>query len=126
MFSETLNWRHTFAPSLITPAMVEPEAVSGKCYVNGFDRSGRPILYIRPAKENTTTYDRQVQYFVFTVERALRLMTSGVDRFVVIMDFEGYSFSSAPPRSTTIELLKIFSGHYPGMTSVFLELIAED
>lgn len=113
MFSETLNWRQQFAPALITAPLVEPEAVTGKCYVNGFDRCGRPIVYIRPGRENTSSYDRQLQYFVFVMENSLRMMPSNVDRFVVIMDFEGYSLSSAPPLATTIELLKIFSNHYP-------------
>jgi len=120
MYIDTLNWRQTFAPALITSASVEPEAVTGKCYVNGFDRGGRPVLYLRPARENTTSYERQVKYFVWVIERALKLMPAGVDRYVVIMDFDGYSLSSAPPMSTVIEIMKIFSNHYPGMSACLL------
>jgi 4-nitrophenyl phosphatase len=114
MYIDTLNWRQSFAPALITSSSVEPEAVTGKCYVNGFDRGARPVLYLRPARENTTSYERQVKYFVWVIERALKLMPKGVDRYVVIMDFDGYSLSSAPPMSTVIEIMKIFSNHYPG------------
>jgi hypothetical protein len=114
MLEETLKWRGEFQPSKITFPTVEPEAVTGKCYINGFDRHCRPILYIRPGRENTSSHTRQMQFFVLTVEKALQLMPPGVDKFVVIMDFDGYSFSNAPPLATTIEILKIFSGHYPG------------
>lgn len=83
----TLEWRREFKPELIPPDEVRIESETGKMYVrpfyilsksdltyfpiatrsilNGFDRDGRPILYMRPGRENTETGPRQLRHLVW-------------------------------------------------------------
>ena len=52
-------------PHLITAEDVGDEAVTGKAYINGFDREGRPIIVLTPGRENTNTYERQSTHISF-------------------------------------------------------------
>ena len=79
----TLEWRREFKPDLIPPEEVRIESETGKmCVVvslvhlsqslqrsyrilNGFDLDGRPILYMRPGRENTETSPRQLRHLVW-------------------------------------------------------------
>ena len=118
MLKETLKWRKSFKPDSIDPAEVEPESVTGKNYVNGFDRHGRPILILRPGRENTKTEQRQLKFLVFNIERALRLLPSHFDNMLIIIDYEGYTLANAPSIASSLETLKILSEHYPGKICV--------
>lgn len=67
----TLIWRRSYQPDIIPPDEVYPEAETGKSIVTGFDREGRPILYLRPGRENTQTSDRQIRFLVWNLERLI-------------------------------------------------------
>ncbi|KAJ1569019.1 hypothetical protein HK405_010927 [Cladochytrium tenue] len=51
---DTLAWRYEYRPHEITPEEVRTEAVGGNNFVNGFDRYGRPVIYLikRDKSEN--------------------------------------------------------------------------
>lgn len=57
--------RRDYKPDLIPADEVKPEAETGKLLLNGFDNEGRPILYLRPGKENTKESPRQIRHLVF-------------------------------------------------------------
>ena len=81
----TLEWRREFKPDLIPPNEVKIESETGKMWVNvqtgsicrklmrslhcsiinGFDKDGRPIIYMRPGRENTETSPRQLRHLVW-------------------------------------------------------------
>jgi len=80
----TIEWRREFKPDLIPPDDIKIECETGKMFVipfyssscdvinrqprrilNGFDNDGRPILYMRPGRENTETSPRQVRHLVW-------------------------------------------------------------
>jgi 4-nitrophenyl phosphatase len=87
---DTLAWRRSYRPELITPDEIAEEAKTGKQIISGFDQEGRPILYLRPGRcvdrgsrylvacaddvrgrENTQPSPQQVRFLVFALERAL-------------------------------------------------------
>eukprot|EP00762_Andalucia_godoyi_P008463 ANDGO_05786.mRNA.1 CRAL-TRIO domain-containing protein C23B6.04c len=109
----TLQWRHSFRPHRISPDDVEEEALTGKVYRNGYDRAGRPIIYMRPGRENTKNYDRQVMHLVYHLESAVRSMGPGVESFVFIIDYSGFSLSKSPPMAVSKRVLSILSDNYP-------------
>ncbi|KAJ3273167.1 hypothetical protein HK104_004310 [Borealophlyctis nickersoniae] len=109
----TLEWRREFRPDLIKPEEVEPECTSGKILFNGFDKEGRPILYLAPGKENTKTYDRQIRFVVFNLEKCIQLMPPGVESINLVVDYEGVSMFNSTPVNVSIKVLNILSGHYP-------------
>ncbi|KAI9007340.1 CRAL-TRIO domain-containing protein [Gaertneriomyces semiglobifer] len=109
----TLQWRREYKPDEINMAEIEPEAVTGKQFINGFDREGRPILHLIPRKQNTKTYDRQLRFVVWGLERAIRVMPPGVESLVLLVDYEKVSVMSSPPASQSKKVLEILGNHYP-------------
>jgi len=113
MLRETLKWRKEFKPQSITEKDIQEEGQSGKQYIHGFDKSGRPIVIMRPDRENTNNYEKQIQYLVYTMERAIRSMPEGVSQLIWIIAFADFSMSNSPPINQCIETIKILSNHYP-------------
>jgi hypothetical protein len=113
MLLDTLAWRKDFKPEEITVKDIEEEATSGKMYINGLDRNGRPIIIMRPDRENTTNYANQLKYLVYTLESAIKMMPDGASQLVWVIAFQNFSMSNAPPISQCMETLKILSNHYP-------------
>ncbi|KAI9351287.1 CRAL-TRIO domain-containing protein [Obelidium mucronatum] len=110
---DTLKWRKEYRPDLITPEEVEPEAITGKQFISGFDKKGHPMIYLVPRLENTKTYDRQIRYSVYVLEKAVKLMPEGVERMDVIIDYENLNIFTAPPVSVSMRYLSILGAHYP-------------
>ncbi|RKO85896.1 CRAL-TRIO domain-containing protein [Blyttiomyces helicus] len=109
----TLAWRLDYKPHLITPEEVEPEALTGKEYLCGFDLAGRPLLFLVPRNENTKTYDRQVRFVVWNLERTIRAMPPGIEHLTLVIDYENMSMFNAPPLSISKRVLSIIGDHYP-------------
>src|SRR6266550_7421193 len=76
----TLKWRRDFGIyDLMTPQHIEPEAVTGKEVVYGYDTGGRPAFYMFPSRQNTDEPARQIQFAVWMLERCIDLMRPGVE-----------------------------------------------
>lgn len=75
-------------------------------YRHGFDLTGRPIMYFRDRRQNTKDYPNQVNQVISTLEQAIETMDldNGVESWLLIFDFKGYSMSNAPPMSTSREV----------------------
>ncbi|SJX65036.1 related to PDR16-protein involved in lipid biosynthesis and multidrug resistance / PHO13-4-nitrophenylphosphatase [Sporisorium reilianum f. sp. reilianum] len=108
----TLEWRREFRPEIIAPGSVSPEAETGKQIVSGFDNDGRPLIYLRPARENTTPSDAQVRYLVWTLERAIDFMPPGVENYAIIIDYHKATSQSNPSLSTARAVAHILQNHY--------------
>lgn len=109
----TLVWRREYGVLDHTPEYIEIENQTGKQYVLGFDRNGRPCLYLNPAKQNTEKSPRQIQHLVFMVERVIDLMGPGQDTLALLVDFASSTTSSNPNIAQGRQVLSILQGHYP-------------
>ncbi|KAJ2475230.1 hypothetical protein IWW56_005514 [Coemansia sp. RSA 2131] len=109
----TLEWHCTYRPHAITPSSMLNEGATGKQYVNGFDKCGRPLIYMYSHKQNTKDAKDHLRYVVFTMEQALRSMPAGVSKVTMIIDVSKYSMSQAVPLSTAREFLHVLESHYP-------------
>ncbi|KAJ3020802.1 hypothetical protein HKX48_000183 [Thoreauomyces humboldtii] len=109
----TIAWRHETKPDRIPPDEVEEEAIHGKEFVSGFDNLGRPLVYLVPKKEHTKTYDRQLRYVVYNIERAIKAMPPGVEALDLLVDYDGVSITTSPPVSQAKRVLDILGNHYP-------------
>ncbi|KAJ2725228.1 hypothetical protein H4R23_004166 [Coemansia sp. Cherry 401B] len=109
----TLHWHCTYRPHAITPASMRNEGASGKQYVNGFDRSGRPLIYMYSHRQNTKDANDHLRWVVYTMEQAIRSMPVGVTKVTMIIDVSKYSMSQAVPLSTAREFLHVLESHYP-------------
>ncbi|KAJ3113788.1 hypothetical protein HDU96_002927 [Phlyctochytrium bullatum] len=113
--SKTLQWRREYRPTEITSEEVEPESLTGKQFFTGFDKVGRPLFFLVPAKENTKTYDRQLRYVVYNLEKDLgiTLMPYGIEQFTLVIDYENMSMMNATPLHVSKKFLQIIGDHYP-------------
>ncbi|KAJ3553299.1 hypothetical protein NP233_g12676 [Leucocoprinus birnbaumii] len=108
----TLEWRRDFKPDLIPPEEVRIESETGKIIITGFDRDGRPIIYMRPGRENTETSPRQLRHLVWCLERAKDLMPPGQESLVIIVDYASTTLRTNPSISVARKVLNILQQHY--------------
>ncbi|KAF5332569.1 hypothetical protein D9611_005169 [Ephemerocybe angulata] len=109
----TMEWRRDFQPDLIPPDEVKIESETGKIILNGFDKDGRPILYMRPGRENTERSPRQVRHLVWWLERAKDLQPAGQESIVILVDYKSCTLRTNPSVSVASKVLHILQDHYP-------------
>ncbi|KAK0187189.1 CRAL-TRIO domain-containing protein [Armillaria mellea] len=108
----TIEWRRDFKPDLIPPDEVRIESETGKIIINGFDKDGRPIIYMRPGRENTESSPRQLRHLVWCLERAKDLMPPGQESLVIIVDYKSTTLRTNPSISIARKVLHILQQHY--------------
>ncbi|KAF5367525.1 hypothetical protein D9758_003628 [Tetrapyrgos nigripes] len=108
----TLKWRREFGIyDKITSSYIEPEAVTGKEILFGYDTYGRPAFYMIPSRQNTNEATRQVEFAVWMLERAIDLMDEGVESLDLLINFADKAKN--PSLSTARKVLSILQNHYP-------------
>ena len=117
MLRATIKWRHDFGLKDMSPwsETLQLEATTGKMYIRGFDKDGHILLYMRPGNENTKNHDGNMKHTVYILERAIAIMESitGQQKLMMIIDYDGFSMSKAPPFKTSKEVLDTLQNHYP-------------
>jgi len=117
MLLNSLQWRRIYRPDLITAKDVEIELRNeGKMYRGGFDKIGRPIIYMKPAKDNTGVPEREVKvrYLVYVMEKTIRAMPAGVEKLDLLIDFkDANKISGIGEMKISKEILDIMQDHYP-------------
>ncbi|KAF9030872.1 CRAL/TRIO domain-containing protein [Hymenopellis radicata] len=108
----TLKWRREFGLyDKVNAAHVEPEALTGKQVIFGYDTHGRPALYLIPSRQNTTENPCQVDFTVWMLERTIDLMGPGVEDLALLINFADRGKS--PSMATSRKVLNILQEHYP-------------
>ncbi|KAJ3761027.1 CRAL/TRIO domain-containing protein [Lentinula raphanica] len=108
----TLKWRREFGLyAHITPEYIEPEAVTGKEILFGYDVYGRPGFYMIPSRQNTTEATRQIEFAVYMLERCIDLMDESVESLDLLINFADKAKN--PSMSTSRTVLSILQNHYP-------------
>lgn len=95
--------------------------------LTGFDCDGRPILYMRPGRENTQTSPRQLRHLVFCLwvryyddwleifksterERARDMLPEAQDSVVIIVDYKTTTLRTNPSISVARKVCAKISG----------------
>lgn len=108
----TLKWRREYGLyDVITASHVEPEALTGKMVLWGYDVDNRPALYLRPSKQNTEESIRQVHFVVWALERLTELMGPGVETLALMVNFADRAKNPSLTQSRAV--LNILQTHYP-------------
>ncbi|EJD06551.1 CRAL/TRIO domain-containing protein [Fomitiporia mediterranea MF3/22] len=117
---DTLKWRREYGlyNGKLTAEHVEPEAVTGKEVVFGYDTKGRPAFYMIPSRQNTTESPRQLEYVVWMLERCIDLMGPGVESLDLLINFADKAKN--PSFSTARQTLHIVQTHYPARLGLAL------
>ncbi|WVW87100.1 hypothetical protein I302_109157 [Kwoniella bestiolae CBS 10118] len=108
----TIEWRREYKPELISPDDVGVEAETGKIILTGFDVDARPILYMRPGRENTERSPRQIRHLIYHLERALDFMPPGQEQVAIIVDYKSATSQSNPSIAVARQVLNILQNHY--------------
>ncbi|GAX24055.1 hypothetical protein FisN_26Lh127 [Fistulifera solaris] len=123
-----LQWRREFQVEALCRAspkdplgrLLQRENATGKIYVRGYDAHGRALVYMRPARENTHNEHDQMRHLVYNLEKAIACTRreSGkrgkqLEKVILLIDYEGWSLTNAPPMSTTKATLHILQHMYP-------------
>jgi hypothetical protein len=127
----TWQWRRDFQVNALcraTPSdplgqVLQRENATGKIYVRGYDAQGRALVYMRPARENTHNEHDQMRHLVYNLEKAIACTRReslerngggrGLEKVILLIDYEGWSLTNAPPMSTTKATLHILQHMYP-------------
>ncbi|ESK94659.1 cral trio domain protein [Moniliophthora roreri MCA 2997] len=108
----TLKWRREFGVyTHVTAPYVEPEAVTGKMLVFGYDSALRPSLYMIPSRQNTSESKRQIEFVVWMLERSTELMGVGVESIALLVNFADKAKN--PSMGVARTVLNILQDHYP-------------
>ncbi|KIJ52629.1 hypothetical protein M422DRAFT_26201 [Sphaerobolus stellatus SS14] len=130
---ETLKWRREFGIYDLKAEDVEPEAVTGKEIIFGYDKEGRPGMYLIPSRQNTDGQTRQIQFTFWALERTIDLMAPGVENIALFINFGDRAKN--PSMGTARKVLNILQSHYaerlglaliiniPYLVTLFLNLI---
>eukprot|EP00039_Didymoeca_costata_P002514 m.60699 g.60699 ORF g.60699 m.60699 type:complete len:627 (+) comp11345_c0_seq1:2-1882(+) len=116
LLRDTLKWRRMYGiENIELDEALRLEQESGKVYVHGVDKLGRPVMYQRPRRQNTKNYVAQVKQVAYLLERETMCMdlSKGVEKHVVIIDMKGYSTSNRPPMSVSKEVLSLLQDKFP-------------
>lgn len=108
---ETLKWRREFGIDNLKAEYVEPEAVTGKEIIFGYDVKGRPGLYMIPSRQNTDEQTGQIQFTFWALERCIDLMDPGVENICLLINFADRG--KKPSIGTSRKVLHILQSHYP-------------
>ncbi|PNT69621.1 hypothetical protein BRADI_3g59030v3 [Brachypodium distachyon] len=113
MLKKTLKWRSEYKPDEIRWDDISDEAATGKIYRSDyFDKSGRSILVMRPACQNTKKAEGQVKYLVYCMENAILNLPPGQDQMVWLIDFAGFTLHNISLHVTKLTA-DVLQGHYP-------------
>ena len=78
----------------------------------GFATTGQPLVYSDIGKAKDKRPESNVEHCIQVLERTIATMDHGVETFVWLIDFHGFSSRDLNPRMAT-SCLKIFSRNYP-------------
>jgi hypothetical protein len=109
----TLIWRREFGTEGFTAEYISDENATGKQVQLGFDKEGRPCLYLLPQNQNSKPGIKQVQHLVYMLERALDLHPPGQEGLALLIDFRNTGAGGTPPMSIAKQVLDILQNHYP-------------
>ncbi|KAJ4984363.1 cral trio domain-containing protein [Stagonosporopsis vannaccii] len=109
----TAVWRREFGTEKLSASYISPENEKGKQVQLGFDKSGRPCLYLLPQNQNTKPGPRQVEHLVYMLERTLDLHPPGQESLALLIDFRNTSSGGTPGMGIAKQVLDILQNHYP-------------
>lgn len=109
--TDTIAWRREYGVDSLKADDLEPEAMTGKETILGYDNRGRPLHYMHPSRNTTQETPRQMQYAVWVLERAIDLMPPGVEMLALLINFGGKKRNPTSISNAKL-MLYILQNHY--------------
>ncbi|PWY97207.1 CRAL/TRIO domain-containing protein [Testicularia cyperi] len=109
--TDTIAWRREYGVDRLRAEDLEPEAMTGKETILGFDNKGRPLHYMHPSRNTTDESPRQMQFAVWILERAIDVMPPGVEMLALLINFGGKKRNPTSISNAKL-MLYILQNHY--------------
>uniref|UniRef100_V5GEZ1 CRAL-TRIO domain-containing protein n=2 Tax=Kalmanozyma brasiliensis (strain GHG001) TaxID=1365824 RepID=V5GEZ1_KALBG len=109
--TDTIAWRREYGVDTFKAEDLEPEAMTGKETILGYDNKGRPLHYMHPSRNTTEETPRQMQFAVWILERAIDLMPPGVEMLALLINFGGRKRNPTSISNAKL-MLYILQNHY--------------
>ena len=109
----TLTWRREWGLEQHTADYISEENATGKQVVIGFDKQGRPCLYLNPHRQNTKGKEKQMHHLVFMLERCIDLMPPGQESLALLVNFSHTRQGQGASPAQGIQTIQILQNHYP-------------
>ncbi|XP_050226130.1 sec14 cytosolic factor-like [Mercurialis annua] len=96
MLLKYLKWRNEFVPNgSVSPSEVPNEIAQNKMFMQGFDRTGRPITVLFGAKHfQNKNLDEFKRYVVGALDKLCARVPAEQEKFVVIGDLQGWCYAN--------------------------------
>jgi hypothetical protein len=75
MWEQWVKWKLEFKPECITIKEIKNELASGKAFIHGYDKEGRPCIVVKNCKHipEKTDLEEFMRFFIYTVDKACRI-----------------------------------------------------
>ncbi|KAF3430899.1 hypothetical protein FNV43_RR25629 [Rhamnella rubrinervis] len=113
LFLKYLSWRHSFVPNgSISPSEIPNEIAQNKLFMQGVDKTGRPIVLVFGARHKQAKLDDFKRFVTYCLDKICYRMPSGQEKFTSIADLEGWGYSNSDIRGY-LAALSILQDCYP-------------
>ncbi|XP_073145652.1 uncharacterized protein [Henckelia pumila] len=113
MFVKYLKWRKNFVPNgCISPSEIAENLGHNKLFMQGYDKTGRPIVVVFAARHKPTNVDEFKRFVTFTLDKICARMPNGHEKFTAIADLEGWGYTNSDVRGY-LASLTILQDCYP-------------
>lgn len=120
MINGAIKWRIERKPNHIDVVKdsnwkekMHHENKTGKIYIPGQDKWGRPIVIFDNSVQNTTDSEGQLNFLAWNLETAISFMPKQIDKYVVFMHLENFSLFNCPSMKTTRETIFMLCQSFP-------------
>lgn len=115
----TLQWRASTRPEKISCSACAKDPHAHYMYQVGFAKSGQPVIYSDISLAADKSVPGNVEHCIQTLERSIATMQGGVESYIWVCDFHGFSISDCDPRMAR-GCLSLFAQHYPERMGAFI------
>ncbi|WCJ26716.1 Sec14p-like phosphatidylinositol transfer family protein [Euphorbia peplus] len=122
MLLKYLSWKRSLVPNgYISPSEIPTELGQNKLFMQGFDKSNRPIVVVLGAKHipYKGNLDHFKRFIVFTLDKIFARMPPGQEKFLAIADIEGWGYSHCDIRAY-VAAISIMQDYYPERLAKFV------
>ncbi|KAL7094116.1 hypothetical protein ACP275_11G081300 [Erythranthe tilingii] len=113
MLLKYLKWKKEFVPNgFISPSEIPNDLAHNKLFMQGYDKTGRPIVLVFAERHKPTTVDEFKRFVTFTLDKICARMPSGHEKFTAIADLQGWGYVNSDIRGY-LAALSIMQDCYP-------------
>ncbi|KAF7044946.1 hypothetical protein CFC21_054104 [Triticum aestivum] len=115
MFLKYLSWKRGAKPRCsITEAEVRGELVQDKLYIQGFDNTGRPMIYLFGNRHFAAKRDLEEfkRYVIYILDNTCTKLPAGQEKFASVVDLKGWGYANCDIRAK-LAALEIMQNYYP-------------